>query len=112
MYRNNLFTTIEATAALKNLASIRWRQKDFQGAEELLAQALFALETSDQYGLEHEQTKNMREMLLRLRQGQPPPAPPSLPSSSSTTGRKKKVLKEASKPSDTALFAKKENKGE
>ena len=105
MYRNNMFTTIEATAALKNLASIRWRQKDYKGAEELLAQALFALETSDQYGLEHEQTKLMREMLFRLRQGQPPPAPPALPAPAS---RRKKVLKESSKPSDTALFAEEE----
>ena len=100
-----MFTTIEATAALKNLASIRWRQKDYKGAEELLAQALFALETSDQYGLEHEQTKLMREMLFRLRQGQPPPAPPALPAAAS---RRRKVLKESFKPSDTALFAEEE----
>ena len=110
MYRNNMFTTIEATAALKNLASIRWRQKDYKGAEDLLAQALFALETSDQYGLEHEQTKLMREMLFRLRQGQPPPAPPALPTSA--TSRRKKVLKESSKPSDTALFAEREKNDE
>lgn len=84
MFVKNKLPSMEACAALKNFAAIRWRQGAVGSAERLLALALLSMQVNEQFGSEHPETIRVKEMLEGLRRGNPAPTPITPPTSAWT----------------------------